>query len=297
MKQVHITLMVLTGFKARLSILFTFAIHVLGNVILARDAMPFAGLPEGKFHESLKRGQPQDCQPECSSLVGVLSCTTSACFCPFLNQAGPSAAQTCATCLETISNLTMYAKFLPLIGQVCGMCEPQCAALLTAIITEGPACLDTPLPCACSIIKSVSLADIASCTCCIQTFDPTDVSGALSLENQCGLNLPLPTCPAASAASTTSTSAPAPPPLYTSSGTLVYQNQSTTSTTAAITPVVVLGPSTTNSLPPTTTTSTPGLSTVSHSDAWKFRPYPFEGVSNVILCVEILAWFLLGQLM
>ena len=261
----------------------------------------------------MKRGQSKNCESECSSLEGALSCSTTECVCPILNQASSSAIQTCANCLEKSSGLAMYAEFLPLLGDVCSTCETQCSALLNAIITQVPSCSGTPISCACSIIGSLSPADIASCTCCIQTFDPTDVSGVLSLENQCGVTLPLPMCSAASGNSPTSTfnptysvstaPVPAPAPVYTTTGTVVTSgnasSQFTTSpvsTTAELSPSVVITPNSTT--PPTsvTTTSSPSLATVSQSDAWKSSPYPFGGIFSIILCVEILVWLLLGEI-
>src|SRR5271169_2883350 len=100
MKQVPLSLMTLTEFKASLSILFAFIIHVLGNIIQARDVVQ-AGLPQGNFHDysleklrpevhdflTLKRGQSDGCESECSSLEGALSCTSGGCVCPVVNKA------------------------------------------------------------------------------------------------------------------------------------------------------------------------------------------------------------------
>jgi len=84
----------------------------------------------------------------------------------------------------------MFANYLPLLGQVCTTCATPCSSLLTEILVQVPLCLTNPTTCVCTIIKSLEPQAISTCTTCLQTFDPTDLSGLLALESQCNITIP-----------------------------------------------------------------------------------------------------------
>src|SRR5215471_3976049 len=174
--------------QAVLFILFSFTILIVADVFHPREPLIDRSLPEDLV-KSIEKRQNEGCDAQCSPLEPALACNTAACVCPALNAAGSSAITTCTNCLETVPEFSMYASFLPLLGEVCSMCENPCSSLLTTILVQVPACSGTPLTCACSIIKSVGVAAIQSCASCVQTFDPTDVSGVLLLQNQCNISV------------------------------------------------------------------------------------------------------------
>jgi hypothetical protein len=131
----------------------------------------------------------QSCDTQCSSLESVIGCSNSSCLCPILNSAGSTTISSCATCLETITEVSMLASFLPLLGQACSTCSTPCSTLLTEILVQIPSCLTSVSSCACAIIKTLNPADIASCTTCVQAVDPTDLSGLMGFESQCNITI------------------------------------------------------------------------------------------------------------
>ena len=176
----------------------------------------------------------QSCDSQCSSLESVVSCSNSSCLCPILNAASSTTINSCTTCLEGIPEVSMFASYLPLLGQVCTTCATPCSSLLTEILVQVPSCLTNPTTCVCTIIKSLEPQAISNCTTCLQTFDPTDLSGVLSLERQCNVSIPStssmssqPQSPSSASPAVSATASTSP----TQSGTEATGTQPSSSTT------------------------------------------------------------------
>lgn len=252
-----------------LFVLVSFTILALADVFHPREPLTDRSLQEGAVKPIEKR--QRDCDVQCSSLEPALACNTSTCVCPVLNAAGSSAITTCTNCLETVPEFSMYASFLPLLGEVCSMCATPCSSLLTAILVQVPSCSGTPLACACSILRSIGSAALQSCTSCVQTFDPSDVSGVLSLENQCHISV------SGNSSATTSASTSQ---FYSS----VFSNASQTVTVTPTAGSAQVTPATTQ--PPTS------VSTISHSSSQK----SITGLSGVMILGLIMVHTLVAWL-